>query len=225
VEGYAFFDVDHTILNGSTGTEITKEGVRSGIVPFTVLLRIPWLFLKYRLGGFDIGVLEHMLRLLEGVRIDEIGAMGRRVFARTLEGKIFREALDLMEEERRLGREAVLATSSLDYAVQPLAEYLGVNEIISTSLETKEGVITGRFTGIPAFGPGKHRKTLRYLEEKGVEAGECSFYTDSYYDMPLLERVGKPVAVNPDRRLRREAERRGWRIMRFTRTLDMERGR
>lgn len=220
----AFFDVDHTLIKGSTGTETAKEAVKTGIIPSSVLLRIPLLYLKYRTGFFAPSILERLLCFLEGMHIEEIRNLGSRVFEKSVSPRIYTDAVKAVEYERSLGREVVLATSSLGCIVEPLADYLGVEKIIATEIETKEGRVTGRFDGVPAFGEGKHRKTAEYMKETGIDPGKCSFYTDSHYDLPLLRRIGEPAAVNPDRRLRREAERQNWRIFNYTATLSRNGG-
>ncbi|MFO7850015.1 MAG: HAD-IB family hydrolase [Spirochaetia bacterium] len=218
----AFFDVDHTLIKGSTGTETAKEAVRTGIIPTSVLLKIPLLYLKYRIGFFAPSILERLLRFLEGMHIEEIRELGNRVFEKSLSEKVFIDAVETVERERSLGREVVLATSSLGCIVEPLADYLEVGRIIATEIETEGGVVTGYFDGAPAFGEGKQKKTEVYMREEGIDPGRCSFYTDSYYDLPLLKKIGEPAAVNPDRRLRKEAERRHWRIYRFSATVSGE---
>ena len=106
----------------------------------------------------------------------------------------------------------MLATSSLDIIVEPLAQYLHVDGVLATSLEFEDGTCTGRFSGMPMFRREKKERVLSFIAGEGVSAGECSFYSDSIYDLPLLEAVGRPVAVNPDFRLRWIARRRGWPI-------------
>ncbi len=222
MESFAFFDVDHTIIDGSTGTELAVEGVKRGLIPLSLLLRVPLLYLRYRIGGFDAGVLEELVFKMRGLRIADIREVSKRVFERRLRRRGFAEVLRLVESERRGGRRLVLASSSLDCAVEPLAEALGIDTIIATRVEVDAGYLTGRFRGEPAFGEGKHRKALALLEESAVSASSCSFYSDSYYDLPLLELVGDPVAVNPDRRLARVAGRRSWPIYRVRGRADVE---
>ena len=110
----------------------------------------------------------------------------------------------------------MLATSSVDFIVAPLAAYLDVNGVLATNLEFSDGACTGRFDGLPMFRREKKERVLAFLAEHAIDPRDCSFYSDSIYDLPLLESVGRPVAMNPDFRLRRVARRRGWPIMRVT---------
>ena len=117
------------------------------------------------------------------------------------------------------GRRVVLATSSLDIIVRPLAEWLGV-ELIASSLEFDGEESTGRFLDSPVFKQEKRRLVMELITQSGHAAGDCSFYSDSIHDLPLLRSVGHPVAANPDRRLRKVARREGWKILDFDRRND-----
>ena len=87
-----------------------------------------------------------------------------------------------------------------------------MDKIIATQLEYIDGICTGNFASPPVFGPEKMKRVLSFIKEIGSDISTCSFYSDSYHDIPLLEAVADPVAVNPDYRLRREALKRGWKI-------------
>ena len=115
------------------------------------------------------------------------------------------------------GVRVVLATSSTFEAVACLASYCGVPEcdVIASRFLYKDGAFAGRLDGIPVFSGSKRDIVFMFMRLNGVDASECAFYSDSVHDLPLLSAVGRPVAVNPDRRLRREALKRGWEIRRF----------
>ena len=97
----------------------------------------------------------------------------------------------------------------------PLAGFLGIDTVLATALEFLGEECTGRVAGIPMLGQEKRERVLRFISEAGEDPKECAFYSDSIFDVPLLESVGHPVAVNPDLRLRRVARSRGWRILSF----------
>ena len=109
----------------------------------------------------------------------------------------------------------VLATSSVDIVVQPLAEYLDVDDVIASSLEFVDNTCTGSFLGLPLFEQQKKIKVLEYIQESGCSAADCSFYSDSIYDLPLLQAIGNPVAVNPDSLLKGVARKNDWTILKF----------
>src|SRR5208282_6621511 len=107
----------------------------------------------------------------------------------------------------------VLATSSLDFIVRPLADYIGAESVLASGLELEDGRCTGRLAGAALFGAAKRDAVLAFARSRGVALADCAFYSDSIHDLPLLLEVGEPVAVAPDRRLRREARSRGWPIL------------
>ena len=107
----------------------------------------------------------------------------------------------------------MIASSSFSILLAPLARFLGIDEMVASELEFENGVATGKVEGEPAFGEGKRSRIVTYLEERGIKTCDCAFYSDSSHDLPLLRAVGKPVAVNPKRKLRRIALNEGWEIL------------
>ncbi len=125
-------------------------------------------------------------------------------------------AMQRMEEHRRQGHIVAILSASTVYAVKLLAEYLGLGDnFLCTYLEVRDGQFTGRVVEPSCFGVNKVYWADRFAQEHGADLGHAFFYTDSYTDLALMERVGYPVAVNPDVRLQRLARRRGWPVERF----------
>ena len=213
---YHFFDVDHTIIGGSSGPLFVREGVRHGLFPSLTLLYIPFFFLQYYIGRLEADSRDWQFSILSGRSRKELEEVSRSNFE-TMKGRIYPEARRLIEELQGKGRQVVLATSSLDLIVRPLAEELGIKEVIATTLEFIDNRCTGRFAEGPLFKEKKKEKVFGFLRSRKVGWQECSFYTDSVNDLALLEAVADPVAVNPDRRLRSIASARGWRVLRFRR--------
>jgi HAD superfamily hydrolase (TIGR01490 family) len=211
--GIDFFDVDHTLTRRSSGGRFVAAAMRAAVLPRRLLLLMPWYSLTYRLGVFRPGAYERGFPSLRGVSRATLERIARESFDGALKSDLFPRAIELVKERRAGGRRVVLATSSLDLIVQPLAEFLGVDGLLATELEFLDGMCTGRFRGTPMFRRGKRERVLSFLEEQAVLPSDCSFYSDSIYDLPLLESVGNPVAVNPDFRLRRVAKNRGWPII------------
>jgi HAD superfamily hydrolase (TIGR01490 family) len=150
---------------------------------------------------------------LRGIPHSTLEQIARDSFESRLKGDLFEGAVILLRQRREEGRRVVLATSSIDFIVAPLAAHLGVDGILATTLQFVNGVCTGRIAGTPMFRREKKNRVLAFLAKEGVAPSDCSFYSDSIYDLPLLEEVGRPVAVNPDLGLRRIARRRGWPII------------
>ncbi len=211
--GFDFFDVDHTLTRRSSGGRFVALAIRKRILPLRLLFIIPWYSLTYRLGVLRLRSYDDGFPYLRGIRRSTLEEIGRESFETRLKDDLFGSAVALLRRMRSEGRRVVLATSSLDFIVAPLAEYLDVDGLIATTLEFVDGVCTGRIVGTPMFRREKKNRVLAFLAAEGVTPGDCSFYSDSIYDLPLLEAVGRPVAVNPDPRLRRIARSRRWQIM------------
>jgi HAD superfamily hydrolase (TIGR01490 family) len=213
--GMDFFDVDHTLTRHSSGARYITLAIRKGILPLRLLFIVPYYTLTYRLGVFRLKKYADGFPYLRGLSKASLETLAKESFEAELRGDVFPEAASLVREKRKAGRRVVLATSSLDIIVRPLADHLGVTDVIATTLEFKEGVCTGMVSGSPMFRGEKQKRVLQFIAEAGERREDCSFYSDSIYDLPLLDEVGEPVAVNPDFRLRRIARARGWRIMDF----------
>jgi HAD superfamily hydrolase (TIGR01490 family) len=132
-----------------------------------------------------------------------------------LKALIYPGARSLIEQLKAAGCKVVFATSSLDLIVRPLAEHLGINEVIATSLEFESDRCTGRFAEGPLLKEVKREKVYDFIRAHGRGWQDCAFYSDSINDISLLDSVADPFAVNPDLRLRRVARKRGWRILKF----------
>jgi HAD superfamily hydrolase (TIGR01490 family) len=210
--GIDFFDVDHTLTRRSSGGRFIAAAMRRSVLPRRLIVVLPWYSLTYRLGVFRLRAYEKGFPYLRGLTRTTLELIARESFELALKGDLFPEAVELVRSLRAGGRRVMLATSSLDIIVEPLARHLEVDGMLATALEFRDGTCTGRFDGKPMFRREKRERVVSFLEGEGVPAGECSFYSDSIYDLPLLEVVGKPVAVNPDFRLRRVARLRGWTI-------------
>jgi HAD superfamily hydrolase (TIGR01490 family) len=223
---YNFFDVDYTIIRGSSVPLFLLKGVLRGLFPVLTLTHIPFFFLQYHAGNMHADSRDWYFPVLSGKsrrRLEEVSEAN----STSLKARIYPEARQLIEQLQAQGRRVVLATSSLDLIVRPLAEHLGIEDVIATALEFDGDRCTGRFAEGPLLKDRKREKVHEYIRSRGVGWQDCSFYTDSVYDIALLESVADPVAVNPDKRLSRIATSRGWRILKFHRLggFEMDRKR
>ncbi|MFQ3620555.1 MAG: HAD family phosphatase [Spirochaetales bacterium] len=212
---FAFFDVDHTLTRHSTGRRFAFLGARTGIFPPSSLITMVFYYFCYRLGFMPLTNLSRSFPFLKGQSLSTLKALAADTFEGWIKKDIYPEAVELLRTLQSQGTRIILASSSLDLLIQPLAEYLEIEDYISSSLEFFNQVSTGNLLGFPAFGDEKKRFVLDFLKEKHGKPEECSFYTDSITDLPLLEIVGYPVGVNPDPRLRRICKKRGWPILHF----------
>jgi HAD superfamily hydrolase (TIGR01490 family) len=215
MDSFAFFDVDHTITRHSTGRRFAFMGARTGMFPHSVLLLIPFYYFFYRRGMMPIKKLTREIPYLKGKTVEEIQAVALASFEHWVKNDIYPEAVSLIVELQKQGTRVVLASSSLNFLIEPLAKHLRVRDIITSNLEFSDGHATGMLTGFPAFGKEKKRFVLDFLEKNEGTLEGSAFYSDSINDLPLLEAVGSPVAVNPDPLLKKTASRRGWKILKF----------
>jgi HAD superfamily hydrolase (TIGR01490 family) len=210
----AFFDVDHTLLRGSSARHFLLAGIRSRLFPLSSLWVMPRLYLRFWGGRLEADSVAWELPLLAGLTRGRLEELAEESFA-AVRRNLRPGSAALVARLQAEGRSVVFATTSLDLIVAPLARHLGIAEVVATRLQFSGGSATGRFEGLPLLKEEKKRRVLEFLRARGERPESCSFYTDSYLDLPLLEVVGEPVAVNPDARLRRTARERGWSILRF----------
>ena len=208
------FDVDHTITRGSTGRRFAEAAARRGLITLWQLARIPLNYAAYRLGGGGISFFENDFPVIKGVDKVLLEEIGREVFERKIIKALRPELLEIIASLKAEGGAIVLATSSLDFMVRPLADHIGAEAVLASSLEYEDERCTGRLAGQVLFGAVKRDAALAYARSRGIELADCSFYSDSIHDLPLLLEVGRPIAVYPDRRLLKEALVRGWEILR-----------
>ena len=212
-----FFDVDHTLTRHSTGRRFMEQGLRMGHFSLRLLLHMPVFYVRYRMGMITQRDLRKEVAAIRGRTRAELTLIADAAVAFSMQHDLFEDAVETVTRFQAQGIATVIATSSLDILVRPLAERLGMDGVIATELEFENGVATGRALGIPCVGDEKLRRVLEFIRLHNEVAADCGFYTDSVNDLPVLRALGKPVAVNPDPRLRRIALRNGWQVLRFRR--------
>ncbi len=213
----AFFDMDRTVLRINSGTEWVRFLRRRGEISRLRMVRALGWALQYRLSILDMETLSAKLVAdLAGDPETDMVAKCATWYRDEVRHTIARDAERAIARHRAAGERVVLLTSATPYIASPLAETLGLDDFICSRLEVVGGLFTGRVVKPLCYGPGKVRLAETWARERAVDIAAASFYTDSYTDLPMLERVGRPVAVNPDPRLLREARRRGWPVENWT---------
>ena len=221
----AFFDLDKTILSRSSSLVLGRPMYQAGMVSRRQLVKGAYAQVVYHLVGADerrmermkAGILE-LTRGWERVRVEEIA---REALVELADPYIYQEALDLIAEHRADGRAIFIVSSSPEEIVAPLAEHVGVPRVIAT----RARVVDGKYTGELAFycsGEGKAEAIRAVAEREDLDLAGSFAYSDSITDLPMLEAVGNPVAVNPDRDLRRVAVERSWPILDFRRRVRLQ---
>jgi HAD superfamily hydrolase (TIGR01490 family) len=219
----AFFDVDKTVIAKSSIPAFGRPLYRGGLINRRVIARALVSHIIYLYFGASERKLERirelMLTLIKGWDHDQIKEIVREALEETVEPIIYAEALDLIEAHRAAGYKVYLVSASPDVIVQPLAEHLGVDgAIASRPLVGEDGRYTGEME-FYSYGPFKAEAMRELAAAEGVDLEESSAYSDSYTDLPMLEAVGHPVAVNPDRVLAKVAREREWEVMQFTKPV------
>ncbi len=211
----AFFDLDKTLLAMNSGQLWLRRELELGHITRLQAARAALWIARYHLGFSRLDeAVTRAIATLEGTSAAPLRARTEQFFEREVRGQYRPGALEALARHRSEGHALVLLTSSSNYLSERVADELGLDGILCNTLEVDGGGNhTGRSVGALCFGEGKLVHALEYSRKAGVGLERCFFYTDSYSDLPVLERVGQPVAVNPDVRLRRLASLRGWRIV------------
>ena len=219
----AFFDLDKTIISRSSSLALSRPLYRAGMVSRGQLVRGAYAQLVYLLVGADEQKMERlkegMLALTKGWDRSQIEDLVRDVLFDVIDPCVYQEALDLIALHRSEGRRIYIVSSSPEEVVRPLARHFGASGVIATQAQVDD---SGRYTGELAFyayGEQKAEAIRGLAERLGLNLDGSYAYSDSVTDVPMLAAVGNPVAVNPDKALRREAEERGWQIRDFRRPV------
>jgi HAD superfamily hydrolase (TIGR01490 family) len=211
----AFFDLDKTLLAVNSGSLWIRRELELGHITWWQALRASLWLARYHLGFVAVqDVVVRAISHLEGTGEAHLRERTISFYEEQVRSLYRPGALRALEEHRKVGDRLVLLTSSSGYLSELVARDLGLDAVLCNRFEVDAaGLHTGRPLGEVCFGPGKRSYAQAYAAEVGVPLSACSFYTDSYSDLPVMEVVGRPVAVHPDRRLRREARRRGWPVV------------
>ncbi len=208
----AIFDLDNTLLAGDSDYLWGRFLVEHGLVDGEAYERANERFYQaYKEGSLDIfEFLRFSLRPLAEHPVEELEEWRRDFMEEKIEPILLPAAHALLDRHRERGDTLVIITATNRFVTRPIADRLGVHELIATDPEFREGRYTGEVAGIPCFQEGKVKRLEQWLAEHGGDLAGSWFYSDSHNDLPLLERVEHPVAVDPDPTLEAEARKRGW---------------
>ncbi|HEY0095124.1 MAG TPA: HAD family hydrolase [Archangium sp.] len=211
----AFFDLDKTLLAVNSGSLWIRRELALGHITRVQAMRATLWLARYHMGYVPMqDALVQAMSHLQGTDEQPIRERTVRFYEELVRSQYRPGALRALEEHRSAGDRLVLLTSSSGYMSELVARDLGLDAILCNRLEVDaSGLYTGRPLGEVCFGEGKRSHAQAYASQAGVPLSACAFYTDSYSDLPVLEVVGRPVVVHPDRRLLREALRRGWPVV------------
>ena len=219
----AFFDLDKTVIAKTSLIAYAPTLRKTGYLSIPMALRTAWGHLLFKFFGADEESLEKArktaLRLATGLNQQAMRRLVRDNLTEVIEPIVYDDAIDLIEEHKQKGHLLVLISASPTEIVEPLAEHLNIDDFIATTPVVDS---EGRYTGEVEFyaaGSNKAEAIIDLAEEKDISLENSWAYSDSSTDIPMLELVGNPVAVNPDRELKKEAEERNWPILEFVRPI------
>ncbi|MFF0266607.1 HAD family hydrolase [Kribbella sp. NPDC004536] len=214
----AFFDLDKTILARSSTLAFSRPFYAGGLINRRTVLRSAYAQFVYLLGGADHDQMERMREYISAMCTGWDVATVKAIVADTLDHivrpMIHAEAVDLIEQHHRAGRDVVIVSSSGAEVVEPIGAMLGADKVIATRMVVADGKYTGEIAEY-AYGPHKVTAIEALAATEGYDLATSYGYSDSITDEPLLAAVGHPFAVNPDKALRRVAVERGWPVLEF----------
>lgn len=211
----AIFDLDNTLIAGDSDHAWGEFLCEKGIVDSEEYSRAnDYFYEQYKNGGLDIyEFLEFALRPLAKLPRNELDALHQQFMQEKVEPMMLPKAAELLNNHRERGDYLLIITATNRFVTGPIAAHLGVDEIIATDPEEVDGQFTGKVSGTPCFQSGKVTRLNNWLEANPHDLSESYFYSDSHNDLPLLEQVGHPIAVNPDEKLETLANDKLWPVL------------
>ncbi len=222
----AFFDLDKTIIARSSTLAFSRAFLEGGLITRRSALRSAYAQFVFGRSGADHEQMERMRaylsQLCAGWPVDTVREIVAETLHTIVDPMVYDEAVGLIEEHRAAGRDVVIVSTSGAEVVVPIGQMLGVDHVIATEMVVEDGRYTGEIA-FYAFGINKARAIRELAAERGYDLAHSFGYSDSETDLPLLEAVGHPHVVNPDRALRRIAVERDWPVLRFTTPVALRR--
>jgi len=212
----AIFDLDNTLIGGDSdylwGEFLCDEGIISDRQSFEK--KNDYFYQQYELGLLDIYAwAEFSFEILSHYSINELEAFHLKFMAQKIEPIFLEKAQDCINSHKKNGDTVLVITASNTFVTAPIVKRYGINHLIATEPEIVSGRYTGKVSGIPCFKSGKIENLMPWLERNSESLKDSTFYSDSHNDLPLLELVDNPVAVNADKILAKIAQTKGWDIL------------
>ncbi len=220
----AFFDLDKTILAKSSSFAFARPFYREGLIGRSDVIRSAYAQFVYLASGADHQQMEtmreYMSKLVSGWDVSKVSSIVDETLDAIVDPIVFEEAVELIALHKAAGRDVIIISSSGTEIVEPIGARLGADLAIGTQVAVADGQYTGEIL-FYAYGEGKADAMRSLAQERGYDLSTSYAYSDSHTDLPMLDLVGHPVAVNPDTELRRLAIERDWPIMDFAKPVSM----
>ena len=210
----AFYDLDHTILDGNSATHLIQEARKRGVMTERQYRQAVWLSILYKLNiGEPTRLIGRMLSWLKGLKEASIMKLSQEIFDNIIKETIRPEILETIREHRANNAAVILLSSATTPICQPVTRFMDLDDMICTQLEAENGILTGYTRDKLVYGPEKKVRMLAFCREKEYNPREAWYYGDSHTDKYVMEAVGFPVAVSPDKKLLKIANRHNWPIL------------
>ena len=220
----AFFDLDKTIIAKSSTLAFSKPFFNQGLLNRRAVLKSSYAQFIYLLSGADHDQMDrmriHMTNMVAGWDVEQVKSIVNETLHDIVTPLVFAEAADLIAAHKLCGRDVVVVSASGEEIVAPIARALGATHAMATRMVVEDGRYTGEIA-FYCYGEGKVQAIGELAAREGYPLEHCYAYSDSITDLPMLESVGHPSVVNPDRGLRREAVERGWPVLSFSRPVSL----
>ena len=210
----AFFDLDQTITRSISGRALARGAYRKGLLTDWDLINAIFLSLEFRLKLKDPSkIIDKMVSWVKGIPENSIVDLCSEVLQKVLLPSVYKEAVSEIEFHKAKNAKVVLLSSALTTVCQEMAIHLNIDDIICSELEVKNGYLTGRPIGHICYGEEKSIRLLEYCKRNNSSPLDAWYYGDSISDLRALHAVGNPVCVNPDKKLKKAAIKRGWKVL------------
>jgi len=221
----AFFDLDKTILATSSSFAFARPFHKEGLIGASDVIRSAYAQFMFRASGVSHDQMEtmrdYMSSLIRGWDVATVQRIVNETLDQIIDPVVYFEALELIESHKAAGHDVIIVSSSGTDVVEPIGARLGADLAIGTQVGIEDGRYTGEIV-FYAYGEGKADAIRTLAEERGYDLDACFAYTDSMTDLPMLQLVGNPTAVNPDSELRAVALDQGWRIHDFAKPVALK---
>ena len=213
-----FFDLDHTLIESISGKALAVRAYRKGLMTNYDIARAIYIYILYKLRIREpLRVIEDMVGWVNGLSEKVMDDLCTEVTIDILLPSLFPEAKAEIEFHKKKMAKVVILSSSLSPVCRQVSKSLEMNGILCSALEVKDGLLTGRPSGQICYGEEKVKRMTLYCDNNNLNTADAWYYGDSISDLPALSSAGNPVCVNPERTLEKEALKRGWKILRWSR--------